>query len=169
MFVQVAQSTTLDAGRGLASSVVTQIGWVSEPMSYGRLSAAILAPMVVAAALLCAHVLAAPTALYHGNRSSRVFHGPSCKYYNCANCTVTFSSVTEATQAGYNPCGICKPAGTMRPLAQTGSGGYLGNTQSQVFHRLSCRYATCKNCTMSFKTREEAVASGYRPGGCCKP
>lgn len=46
---------------------------------------------------------------------------------------------------------------------------YVGNTRSHKFHRDSCRYAGCANCTAKFKTREEAVRAGYAPGGCCDP
>lgn len=46
---------------------------------------------------------------------------------------------------------------------------YVGNTKSHVFHKLSCRYAGCKNCTKVFSSRDEAIAAGYRPGGCCHP
>ncbi|WP_419785620.1 Ada metal-binding domain-containing protein [Pseudodesulfovibrio sp.] len=47
--------------------------------------------------------------LYHGNRNSHVFHRPGCRYYNCKNCIVDFSSREEALEAGYRPCKICKP------------------------------------------------------------
>ena len=46
---------------------------------------------------------------------------------------------------------------------------YVGNTNSHKFHRDSCRYAGCANCTAKFKTREEAIQAGYQPGGCCNP
>jgi micrococcal nuclease len=46
---------------------------------------------------------------YHGNVNSMVFHQPSCKYYNCPNCTVIFKSREEAVSQGYKPCGICRP------------------------------------------------------------
>jgi phosphatidylserine/phosphatidylglycerophosphate/cardiolipin synthase-like enzyme len=49
------------------------------------------------------------TVLYHGNKSSKVFHDPSCRFYNCKNCTANFSSRKAAIDAGYRPCGICKP------------------------------------------------------------
>ena len=29
---------------------------------------------------------------YHGNVSSRIYHDPGCRYYNCKNCTREFSS-----------------------------------------------------------------------------
>ena len=47
--------------------------------------------------------------VYHGNVKSRKFHRPSCRYYNCRNCTATFQNREEAVGAGYVPCGICKP------------------------------------------------------------
>jgi hypothetical protein len=46
---------------------------------------------------------------------------------------------------------------------------YHGNTRSYVFHRSSCRYFDCQNCTKIFKTREEALAAGYRPCRVCNP
>jgi endonuclease YncB( thermonuclease family) len=38
---------------------------------------------------------------YHGNRRSHVFHGPTCRDYNCKNCTVRLGSYQEAVGAGY--------------------------------------------------------------------
>lgn len=46
---------------------------------------------------------------------------------------------------------------------------YVGNTNSKVFHLLSCRYAGCKHCTRYFSSRDEAIDAGFRPGGCCHP
>jgi micrococcal nuclease len=45
----------------------------------------------------------------HGNTNSRVFHAPSCKYYDCAKCTAVFKTRDEAITAGYRPCGACRP------------------------------------------------------------
>ena len=47
--------------------------------------------------------------IYHGNRRSNVFHQPSCKDYNCKNCTIIFHSRDEAIKAGFRPCGGCRP------------------------------------------------------------
>ncbi|MCU1350541.1 MAG: nuclease (SNase protein) [Acidobacteria bacterium] len=47
--------------------------------------------------------------------------------------------------------------------------GYVGNTNTHRFHRMSCGYASCRNCTAKFSMREEAIAAGFRPGGCCNP
>jgi len=46
---------------------------------------------------------------YHGNVRSHKFHRAGCQHYNCKNCTAIFGSREEAIQAGYSPCGICKP------------------------------------------------------------
>ncbi|MBU1155348.1 MAG: Ada metal-binding domain-containing protein [Proteobacteria bacterium] len=47
--------------------------------------------------------------VYHGNVRSRKFHRPSCRYYDCKNCTARFTSREQAIQAGYVPCKVCKP------------------------------------------------------------
>jgi len=47
--------------------------------------------------------------VYHGNVKSKKFHRPSCRYYNCKNCTAIFHSREKAIQAGYVPCGLCRP------------------------------------------------------------
>lgn len=44
-----------------------------------------------------------------GNTGSGVFHNTQCPYSTGKNCTVSFSTGEEAVQAGYKPCGICKP------------------------------------------------------------
>jgi micrococcal nuclease len=46
---------------------------------------------------------------YHGNVNSKVFHQPTCKDYNCKNCTVVFNSREEVVSQGYRPCGMCNP------------------------------------------------------------
>jgi hypothetical protein len=55
------------------------------------------------------------------------------------------------------------------PMAEPVKASYVGNTNTHKFHKKSCHYAGCKNCTAKFATREEAIAAGYRPGGCCDP
>jgi micrococcal nuclease len=51
----------------------------------------------------------------------------------------------------------------------SGATVYHGNVKSKVFHHPGCRHFNCKNCTRVFKSREEAIAAGYRPCGGCKP
>ncbi|MBI4446907.1 MAG: thermonuclease family protein [Acidobacteria bacterium] len=40
-------------------------------------------------------------AVFHGNVRSRVLHAPTCRYYDCKNCTAVFTSVEQAIKAGY--------------------------------------------------------------------
>ena len=46
---------------------------------------------------------------------------------------------------------------------------YHGNVGSQVFHKPGCKYYDCKDCTASFKSKDEAVKAGYKPCKVCKP
>jgi len=57
--------------------------------------------------------------LYIGNRKSKIFHVPSCAFLPDEKNRVYFSSVEEALNEGFRPCGLC------RPLAREGkaSGG----------------------------------------------
>lgn len=105
-----------------------------------------------------------------GNTRSRVFHQSSCRYYKCTNCTAKFASAREAVDSGYRPCGICEPGGGARSeSSRSATAAYVGNTNTHKFHRASCRYAKCPNCKAKFKSRGEAIESGYAPGGCCDP
>ena len=52
---------------------------------------------------------------------------------------------------------------------QTEAGIFHGNTSSHVFHKSSCRYFNCKNCTAIFNSRSEAIKAGFKPCGMCKP
>jgi len=47
--------------------------------------------------------------LVRGNIKSKIFHQPSCRYFDCKNCTKAFPSRHEAIKAGYKPCKLCKP------------------------------------------------------------
>lgn len=50
-----------------------------------------------------------------------------------------------------------------------GKASYVGNESSLVFHRLECKYAASKKCTVTFATREEAIEKGFKPCNVCKP
>jgi hypothetical protein len=54
-------------------------------------------------------------------------------------------------------------------LAQAPSVRYSGNRESRKFHRSSCRYYSCKACTIYFDSRDAAVRAGYSACGVCKP
>lgn len=46
---------------------------------------------------------------YSGNVKSRSFHRVGCKDFHCKNCTRFFRTSEEALEAGFKPCGKCKP------------------------------------------------------------
>jgi micrococcal nuclease len=58
------------------------------------------------------------------------------------------------------------------PVAQAANddataGPFHGNIGSRVFHRPGCPHYGCKRCTAVFRTKEQAVAAGFRPAGDC--
>jgi len=61
------------------------------------------------AALAIASATAQASTEYHGNTRSKIFHGSSCRHYNCGHCTTIFKTRQEAIDAGYGPCKVCKP------------------------------------------------------------
>lgn len=119
--------------------------------------------------MLYAAFLVAASEGFRGNTNSHVFHQSSCRYYTCKNCTAKFATAAEAIENGYRPCGICEPGDSAAPKAKSSDSRFSGNTNTHKFHKASCRYATCKNCTAKFETRQEAIDAGYAPGGCCDP
>ncbi len=44
----------------------------------------------------------------------------------------------------------------------------VGNTKSNVFHNLDCKFSKSKNCTALFSSKEKAIQEGYKPCGICK-
>jgi micrococcal nuclease len=54
-------------------------------------------------------------------------------------------------------------------IGETSRAIYHGNTRSRVFHSPSCRDYNCKNCVREFRSRDEAIAAGFRPCGICRP
>jgi hypothetical protein len=127
-----------------------------------------LRPLIFVLMLLALQALAGPE--FRGNKKSHVFHSSSCRYFSCSNCTAVFSSAAQAAEAGYRPCGLCRPTSSQSQRSEAKKeDSYSGNTNSLKFHRSSCRYFTCKSCTAKFSSREAAIKAGYSPGGCCKP
>lgn len=46
---------------------------------------------------------------FSGNRRSRVFHRQACRQFSCPNCVRGFATRSEAIEAGFRPCGNCRP------------------------------------------------------------
>ncbi len=44
---------------------------------------------------------------------------------------------------------------------------FKGNIETLVFHSITCNFASGKNCSMEFTTKEEANAQGYKPCKIC--
>ncbi|MDR1659089.1 MAG: hypothetical protein LBR94_01945 [Desulfovibrio sp.] len=44
---------------------------------------------------------------------------------------------------------------------------YHGNWSSRIYHNSTCKYFTCKRCTVKFFSAEEAEAKGYRSCKVC--
>ena len=44
---------------------------------------------------------------------------------------------------------------------------FHGNTRSHVFHGSGCKDFNCPNCTVIFKSKQEATEAGYRPHKSC--
>ena len=45
---------------------------------------------------------------------------------------------------------------------------FKGNVETLVYHKIECNFATGKNCSMDFATKEEAESQGYKPCKICK-
>lgn len=112
---------------------------------------------------------------YHGNPKSLIYHASNCKYYNCGNCTKSFDTCAEAEQNGYAACRICSPVCGYNKddlyikdyKKDKNLAPFHGNSNSKVFHKKSCRYYNCGNCTVSFRTKKEALKKGFEPCGIC--
>ena len=53
------------------------------------------------------------------------------------------------------------------PSQSNGIVVYHGNKKTKVFHAAGCRDYDCSNCTVIFKSKEEAVKAGYREHSQC--
>jgi len=46
---------------------------------------------------------------------------------------------------------------------------YHGNVRSRIYHRPGCRYYDCRMCVVTFTTKQQAEAAGYRGCKVCRP
>jgi hypothetical protein len=83
--------------------------------------------------------------------------------------TVQTVTTRRVTQAGAGSSDGVEEATVLAATTANAASAYVGNTNTHKFHRASCHYAGCTNCTSTFATREEAVAAGFRPCGICTP
>lgn len=80
-------------------------------------------------------------------------------------------SVAKASTQRRKSYSSTSTAGSLQQQKQmyASSGTFHGNVKSRKFHRVTCRYYNCKNCTAKFSSREDAISSGYSPCGICRP
>ena len=91
--------------------------------------------------------------------------------------TVVFT--TDGTSIAYTTSPSARPrtsrqaagvaAGTTAREATQSETGYIGNLRSKVFHRPSCHSLPAPKNRVTFATRDEAIAQGYRPCRNCNP
>ena len=122
---------------------------------------------------------------YHGNKRSKVYHSQGCQYFDCKNCTVNLVSKEAAASQGFRPHESCvgvvsvarasspTPSATSTTASPSATAmTYHGNKKSKLYHAPGCRYYSCKNCTVSLSSKEEAARKGFRPhsgrGGCVR-
>lgn len=58
---------------------------------------------------------------------------------------------------------------TLTRLAASNEPFYVGNRNSRLFHRPSCKNQPSEKNRVQFQTRDEALAAGYRAARCCRP
>ncbi|MGM0656506.1 MAG: Ada metal-binding domain-containing protein [Thermodesulfobacteriota bacterium] len=84
----------------------------------------------------------------------------------------------EIQQASESPATLTQqPAESLAPEAETPEAEapadervqFKGNIETLVFHSVTCNFASGKNCSMNFTTKEEAEAQGYKPCKICIP
>ena len=46
---------------------------------------------------------------------------------------------------------------------------FHGNVNSRIFHSPACSAYRCRNCTLAFDSRDDAIAAGFRPCRMCDP
>jgi endonuclease YncB( thermonuclease family) len=78
-----------------------------------------------------------PAGPYRGNVSSRVYHAPGCRHYDCARCTQAFMSRAAAEAAGFRPHESCvSPRRRLSTRVNTDPGGAVSSTRTaEVEHR----------------------------------
>lgn len=67
---------------------------------------------------------------------------------------------------------LCAAAVMIAAASPAAEAAYIGNINSQIFHYENCRFGGKRIKEVNriyFDTRDEAIASGYRPCQVCKP
>ncbi|MBQ7609140.1 MAG: hypothetical protein IJU76_14415 [Desulfovibrionaceae bacterium] len=99
---------------------------------------------------------------FHGNIESKVYHAPNCEFYSCKKCIKEFATEKQAQAEGYQPCSVC--LGKQGEAGQKGkkSTELRGNPNTKVVHGPSCKYYASNSSSVTFRSKKEAEAAGYR-------
>lgn len=62
---------------------------------------------------------------------------------------------------------VTEPPASEEAAPADASVQFKGNIETLVFHSVTCNFASGKNCSMDFTTKEEAEAQGYKPCKIC--
>jgi len=57
---------------------------------------------------------------FRGNKNTHKYHYKTCKFFNRLTNKEDFATAREAEQAGYRPCGLCRPDLVKNEIPQTG-------------------------------------------------
>ncbi len=52
-------------------------------------------------------------------------------------------------------------------VTASGTAQFMGNTETLVFHSITCNFAKGKKCTQEFTSKDEALDQGYKPCKVC--
>jgi hypothetical protein len=61
-------------------------------------------------------VVVGQSVIYHGNTKSYIFHKPSCRYYNCKNCTAEFTTRELHSRIHYQRRCYCRRLQAMQSM-----------------------------------------------------
>nr|WP_319395096.1 Ada metal-binding domain-containing protein [uncultured Desulfobacter sp.] len=73
----------------------------------------------------------------------------------------------QETKQAPEPAEEAEDAATQAPAAEDVQ--FKGNIETLVFHTVDCNFASGKNCSMDFASKEEAENQGYKPCKICMP
>jgi len=119
-----------------------------------------------------------------GSKNSDKYHYPDCHHASSIKPEniVWFSSIQEATAAGYVPCKGCNPPGNQnesasiqesapQPAPAASSPQYVGSKNSEVFHNRSCHHvqSILSHNLREYESRDHAINAGKRPCKTCNP
>lgn len=122
-------------------------------------------------------------AIYIGNTNNMKLHKASCNGLPQSQNQMLFSTLEEATAAGYNAdnqCQICKPYGEVpkptnppkveEPSVPPTGASYIGNANNHKLHRNNCSGLPYPENQVPFASKEEAFEAGYNdPCKRCNP